>query len=94
MSLPLIASGGIRNGIDAAKAIALGADVVAMARPFLYAASMGGVEGAQRMTDAFTSQLKLATFLTGSWSVPSLKKARYVLTGKLLDWKHSLGDHA
>jgi isopentenyl-diphosphate delta-isomerase len=94
VKLPLIASGGIRNGIEAAKAIALGADVVAMARPFLYAASKGGVEGAQRMTDAFTSQLKLAAFLTGSGSVSSLKKARYVLTGKLLDWKHSLGDHA
>ena len=94
ISLPLIASGGIRNGIEAAKAIALGADVVAMARPFLYAASKGGIEGAQRMTDSFLSQLKLAAFLTGSSRVPSLRKARYVLTGKLLDWKRSLGDKA
>ncbi len=93
VNLPLIASGGIRNGIDAAKAIVLGADVVAMARPFLYAASNGGIEGAQKMTDAFISQLRLAAFLTGSWNVPSLKKARHVVTGKLLDWKQSLGEH-
>ena len=93
VSLPVIASGGIRTGIDGAKAIALGADVVAMARPFLYASSKGGLQGAQKMIDAFAAQLRLATFLTGSWSVPSLKKARYVLTGKLLEWKRSLGEH-
>jgi len=91
-NVPLIASGGIRNGIEAAKAIALAADVVAMARPFLYAASNGGIDGAQHMTDAFVSQLKLAAFLTGSGSIASLKRARLVLTGKLLEWKNSLGD--
>jgi isopentenyl-diphosphate delta-isomerase len=81
-------------GIPTAAALIEVRATVNMARPFLYAASKGGIEGAQRMTDAFLSQLKLAAFLTGSWSVPSLKKVRYVLTGKLLDWKRGMSDQA
>lgn len=52
--VPLVACGGIRNGLDVLKALSLGADVAAMARPFLLAALMGESE-----LEAFVEQCLL-----------------------------------
>jgi isopentenyl-diphosphate delta-isomerase len=70
---PLIASGGIRNGIDAAKCIALGAEIAGAAFPFLKALEE------KRLDDELTiweNQLKICAFLTGSNNHAELKKAR------------------
>lgn len=69
----VIASGGIRNGIDAAKAIALGADLVGMAYPFLAAAT----ESAERVADKVrrvVQELRICMFCLGVKTVAELKK--------------------
>jgi len=84
VDLPLIASGGIRNGLEIAKCIALGANMGAMAYPFLKAASESK-ESLFTFSTFLINELKGAMFLTGSANVPDLAKSRLILTGELAD---------
>ena len=70
--LCLVASGGLRSGIDLAKALALGADVGAMARPFLVAAHSGEDE-VVRLVERVLEELRICMFATGSGSVRELR---------------------
>jgi isopentenyl-diphosphate delta-isomerase len=82
----LIASGGLRTGLDVAKAIALGADVGGMALPLLRAHHSGGLEAARRALGVVVTALKQAVFLTGSRTCAELKTKPRVVTGELKDW--------
>lgn len=70
--LPLVASGGIRSGMDVAKAIALGADVAAIARPFLVKADEGE-EALHRHVEELLVDLRLCMLATGSGTVDALR---------------------
>lgn len=74
--IKLISSGGIRDGVDIAKSIALGADICAAAQPFLKALDKGGVKGLVKEFDIWLEELKGAMFLTGSKDLGHLKKAK------------------
>ena len=63
-SIPLIASGGITHGGDAAKALALGADLVGIARPMLQAAHRGEAELIDAI-GALAHQLRISCFYCG-----------------------------
>lgn len=71
-NIPLFASGGIRNGIDVAKCIALGAQLVGIAGDFLRAAHHDGVAGAVALADAVTEELRVAMLCSGAGSLEAL----------------------
>jgi len=78
----VIGSGGIRNGLDVAKLIALGADATGMAIPFLFAVQKHSVDVVIHKIQEIEYQLRLACFLTKSRNLSSLKKAPLVISGK------------
>jgi isopentenyl-diphosphate delta-isomerase len=73
-SLPLIGSGGIRHGLDAARALRLGADLVGTAAGFLNAA-LEGPDAVHAVITEWKQALRLACFGTGSPTIADLKKA-------------------
>lgn len=82
VKLPLIASGGLRNGLEVAKCIALGASMAAMAYPFLQTAAQSR-ESLFAFADTILAELKSTMFLVGAKNIAALASSRYILTGML-----------
>jgi isopentenyl-diphosphate Delta-isomerase len=71
-TVPLIACGGLRNGIDLAKALALGADIGAMARPFLLKAHESEEALDSFIADVLT-ELRICMFGAGAGNLSGLR---------------------
>lgn len=82
---PVIASGGLRTGLDSAKCIALGASMSGLARPFLEPATKSA-DDVLAVLRRLSTELRTAMYLTGCRNVSELKKAPKVLLGPLRDW--------
>ncbi len=83
----VIATGGIRNGLDVARAVALGAHAAGIARLVLQALDKGGVNGALAFLARVATELRTAMLLTGSADLRELRRARYVLGPELRGWQ-------
>ncbi len=92
--VPIIATGGVRSGLDVARALALGATLVAMGQPFLKAASEG--EAALRaFLEQVLAELRVAMQLVGAGSIAELRARPVVVGGETRAWLdvRGFGDH-
>jgi isopentenyl-diphosphate delta-isomerase len=86
----VIATGGIATGLDAARALVLGAHAVGIARPVLQALEHGGRAGASEFLERVERELRTALLLIGARSVAAAREAPRLLTGELARWEASL----
>jgi isopentenyl-diphosphate delta-isomerase len=82
---PVIATGGIRSGLDCARAIALGASAAGAAAPMLRPA-MKSAKAVTEEIEMLKAELRAAMFLTGSADIAALAQARTVITGRCAQW--------
>jgi isopentenyl-diphosphate delta-isomerase len=80
-TVPLIATGGLRDGLDVAKALALGADLAAMARPMLVAANQGE-ETLHAFIDDVLLELRIAMFGIGAPDLASLRGTPHLVAAR------------
>jgi isopentenyl-diphosphate Delta-isomerase len=90
VSIPVISSGGIRSGLDMAKALALGADAVGIALPLLKEAYQGHAAVIRKL-NKFTEELKVAMYLVGASNLKELKKSDLIIQGKTKEWLSQRG---
>jgi isopentenyl-diphosphate delta-isomerase len=74
----IIASGGLRNGLDVAKSLALGARLAGMTRPFLEAALVSA-QAVSQVIQATVAELRIAMFCTGLSSLDELHDTPYLV---------------
>lgn len=82
----LIASGGIKSGLDVARAVALGATMAGIARPVLQALDEGGILGATQYLKQVELDLTTALLLTGCRTLKDLASAPRLLGPNLARW--------
>lgn len=83
--LPTIATGGLRNGLDVAKSISLGATAGSAALPFLKPATKSSHK-VQKELEYFIQGLRVAMFLTGCEKIENLRNIPIFIHGFLKDW--------
>ncbi len=88
LGLTSIATGGLRSGLDVARALALGATAGGLAAPVLKAYQNGGYEEVIAYLTQVIESIRAVTFLTGCTSSSELGKAPKVLGSRLEKWIH------
>jgi len=84
--LKAIATGGMKTGLDVAKALALGATAGGLAAAVLRAHQAGGAIGARAFLENVITSVRTAMLLTGSKTTTDMSRGKHFVTGELKDW--------
>ena len=84
--LRAIATGGVKTGLDVARAISLGAVAAGIARPCLQAYLAGGSEGAEKFLVGVEDELRASMLLCGAKDLAALRAAPKMIFGELKEW--------
>ncbi len=90
VAIPVFATGGVRSGVDIAKALALGARACGVALPLLRQA-VKGAEGVMEVLRTYERELRIAMFLSGSRDVEELSRSKAVVLGRCREWLSARG---
>lgn len=90
VNIPVIASGGVRSGLDIAKSLALNASLASISQPVLETAVKGAKE-TEELLSRLIYELRNAMFLVGAENLESLAKVPVVVTGKTAEWLNIRG---
>ena len=74
--VPIIFDSGVRRGSHVFKALALGADMVGIGRPYLYGLALGGAKGVKSVIDQLDKELLIDMQLTGCKTIDDVKHAK------------------
>ncbi|MBN1678242.1 MAG: type 2 isopentenyl-diphosphate Delta-isomerase [Candidatus Thermoplasmatota archaeon] len=89
VGLPVIATGGVRSGLDAARAISIGASSAGMAGRLLPAA-LEGRDSLEKELQMLIDELKATMFLVGAKDVDELASSKAIVTGRSKEWLDQL----
>jgi isopentenyl-diphosphate delta-isomerase len=84
--LTTIATGGIHTGLDAVRALALGASAVGIARPLLQAHVRGGKEEAERLIQQVATEMRAVMLLCGAPDIQALRSVPRLIFSPLREW--------
>lgn len=72
--LKIVADSGVRNGLDVVRMLALGADMVLLARPYIYALAVAGEAGVSQLLELINSEMRVAMTLTGNHNIKAITR--------------------
>ena len=79
--IPVIIDGGFRRGTDVFKALALGADAVAIGRPYLWGLAAFGQEGVKAALDLLRAELEMVMRQAGTTSIDKISSSHILRSG-------------